>query len=383
MNILFSSTATVECCNGRFYNNALNTALRRYHYLGEKITCLAFMNNVISPKQEVISDINVKFVFLRKVNTLKSLFIDRKENERIIKQEVQKSDLCVVHVPSFLGDTVARLARKYHKPYFTVVIGCAWDAYWNYNLIGKLMAPFRFLSLRRVQENAVYSIYVTNKFLQQRYPTKGYSIGCSDVCISVGDTQALRKREERISNYNGHLKMATVAAVNVRYKGQEYVIKALYILKSRGIRIEYHLVGDGDNSFLLSLVRKYRLDDLVFFHGIIPHDRIFSFLDNMDLYIQPSKQEGLPRALIEAMSRGCLSLGARTAGIPELLDDRFVFRRGNVNDIVRILSHIDQSTLESQALRNFDFVRQYDDKVLNMKRCDFMDLFKKKYKLCE
>lgn len=239
------------------------------------------------------------------------------------------------------------------------------------------MAPFRFLSLRQVQANAAYSIYVTNDFLQRRYPTRGYSIGCSNVNITTGDETALQKRLEKIAVRGGILKLGTVAAVNVRYKGQEYAIKALRRLRDRGIDIEYHLVGGGDNTFLRSLADKYGVGDRVFFHGLIPHDQVIPFLDEMDLYIQPSKQEGLPRALIEAMSRGCLSLGSRTAGIPELLDKKYIFRRGNVNDIVRILSKVDKNTLKEQALRNFEVAKQYDRNLLNRRRCEFMNLFKK------
>lgn len=377
MNILFSSTETIDRCRGGFYNNAIKATLPRYHHLGRQITCLAFGKDVDLVKQERIEDLDVDFVFMKKINSIKSLLVDRLENERIIEREVRVCDLCVAHVPSFLGDTVARIAKKYHKPCLNVVVGCAWDAYWNYNLVGKLMAPFRYLSLRQVQADATYSIYVTNEFLQQRYPTKGHSIGCSNVNITTGNETALRMRLEKISDRRGVLKMGTIAAVNVRYKGQEYAIKALRILIDRGIDIEYHLVGGGDNFFLHSLADKYGVGDRVFFHGLIPHDQVLSFLDGMDLYIQPSKQEGLPRALIEAMSRGCMSLGSQTAGIPELLEEEFIFRKGNVDDIVRILSQINEDTLKEQALRNFEVAKQYDRDVLDKRRCEFMDLFKK------
>ncbi|WP_165153802.1 glycosyltransferase family 4 protein [Parabacteroides sp. ZJ-118] len=383
MHILFSSTATVDRYGGKFYNNAIKAALPRYHYLGEQITCLAFEREVDRVKQELIEDPGVDFVFLKKVNTMRSLLVDRLENERIIEWEVLACDICVAHVPSFLGDTVARIAKKHGKPCLNVVVGCAWDAYWNYSWVGKLMAPFRYLSLRRVQADAAYSIYVTNDFLQCRYPTRGYSIGCSDVNITTGDETALQKRLEKIAVRRDILKLGTVAAVNVRYKGQEYAIKALRRLRDCGIDIEYHLVGGGDNTFLRSLADKYGVGDRTFFHGLIPHDQVIPFLDEMDLYIQPSKQEGLPRALIEAMSRGCLSLGSRTAGIPELLDKKYVFRRGNVSDIVRILSKVDKNTLKEQALRNFEVAKQYDRDLLNRRRCEFMDLFRKECGICE
>lgn len=376
MTILFSSTATVDCCGGAYYNNALRATLPRYHRLGEQIVCLAFRRDVNQPNQELIEDPDVRFVFLKKVNTMKSLLIERRKNVRIIEQEVRKADACVVHVPSFIGDSVACVAKRLGKPYFTVVVGCAWDGYWNYNWVGKLMAPFRYASLRNVQRNAPYSIYVTQEFLQHRYPTKGKAIGCSNVNITASEESVLERRMEHITKRSGILKIATMAAVNVRYKGQEYVIRALSRLKKQGILMEYHLVGGGDNSFLKETARTCGVETQVIFHGLMPHDLIFSFLDEMDLYVQPSKQEGLPRALIEAMSRGCLSLGSHTAGIPELLPSRYVFRRGNVGDIVDILSRITQTDLYEQAQRNFEEAKLYDSAILNKRRNDFMDEFK-------
>lgn len=377
MHILFSSTSTIDCCNGKFYNNAVKDALPRYHYLGKYITCLAFRRNVTDSKQEQIDDPYLDFVFLEKINSIKSLLVDKKENERIIEQAVKKSDICVAHVPSYLGEATARIAKKHHKPCLNIVVGCPWDSYWNYSFKGKLMAPFRYFSLRKTQREAAYSIYVTNEFLQRRYPTKGYSIGCSDVAIDIYDESILKERLNSIfKNNKNKIKMATLAAVDVRYKGQEYVIRALPKLKQMGIDVEYHLVGGGDDSFLRSLADKLKVSDIVFFHGLMPHRLVLLFLDNMDLYIQPSKQEGLPRALIEAMSRGCLALGSRTGGIPELLEEKFLFRCGNVEDIVHIIAQINSNILMEQAVRNIEMSKQYNPNILKEKWYSFMNLFK-------
>ena len=42
-------------------------------------------------------------------------------------------------------------------------------------------------------------------------------------------------------------------------------------------------------------------------------------LDKADLFLMPSRSEGLPRALIEAMARGLPCIGSNIGGIPELL----------------------------------------------------------------
>jgi glycosyltransferase involved in cell wall biosynthesis len=104
--------------------------------------------------------------------------------------------------------------------------------------------------------------------------------------------------------------IGTIAAVDVKYKGQENVIKDLGHLKNEGIlNFEYHLVGGGDQIHLSELAKKYNVHESIKFIGSLPHNKIFEWLDSIDIYIQPSLTEGLPRALIEAMSRGTPSIG--------------------------------------------------------------------------
>ena len=58
------------------------------------------------------------------------------------------------------------------------------------------------------------------------------------------------------------------------------------------------------------------------FAGQVPAGRdVYRFLDGLDLYVQPSRTEGLPRALIEAMARGCPAIASAVGGIPELLPE--------------------------------------------------------------
>lgn len=73
--------------------------------------------------------------------------------------------------------------------------------------------------------------------------------------------------------------------------------------------------------------------------GQMPHDKVFTWLDSIDIYAQPSRQEGLPRAMIEAMSRGIPCIGAKTAGIPELIDNKYIFTNSKteVEEISKLL----------------------------------------------
>lgn len=375
MTILFSALATVEFDGVNYYCNEIGASIKRYKCCCDKIICLAHLKTVDKSKHDPINMEGVEFVFIHKINTPKTLLTENQLNGKLVEEAVKRSDLCVVHVYSTHASMVLRYAKVLGKPCVNVVVGDPWDSFWNYSMVGKIIAPFAYFSLKIMQKKAKYSIYVTNEYLQNRYPTEGETIACSNVDMNTGDLEALSKRKDKIENSNKkRLKIATLAALNVRYKGQEFVIKAINLLRSKGIdKFEYHMAGGGDASFLQSLIEKYNLQDCVFIHGAIPHSEITKFLDDTDIYIQPSKQEGLPRALIEAMSRACLCLGSRTAGIPELLDSDYIFPKGDYKCVAKFLQRITKDKMLEQAERNFSEAKFYDKNILDKRRCDFLN----------
>lgn len=375
MRVIYSTQAVVQFDGNHFYSNAVQSTYPRYKALGDHLVCLAHIKHVEKGTEDKVDEGALEFVEVAKVNTPLSFFTARRDNDRIVEKEVKKADVCVAHIPSFHSEAVVKYARKYGKPYMTVVVGCSWDSYWNYNIKGKILAPFCYLSLRNAQKNAPFSIYVTNHFLQNRYPTTGKWIGCSNVNLSTGIKGVLESRLSRIKKKTEEekvLKIGTAAALDVPYKGQLYVIQALSILKKAGLNFEYHLVGAGTGEILRQAAIDYDVEDRIFIKGRIPHEKITDFLDEMDIYIQPSKQEGLPRATIEAMSRGCLCLGSDIAGIPELLEERYLFNKGDYKAIAKILENVSLEDLLGQAERNYNLAKEYDADVLNARRTKFI-----------
>ena len=167
--------------------------------------------------------------------------------------------------------------------------------------------------------------------------------------------------------------IGTTAAVDVRYKGQQYIIQALGELKKQGItNYEYQLVGGGDQAHLKSIAEKYNVTEQVKFLGAMPHNKVFKWLETIDIYTQPSRQEGLPRALIEAMSTGCPSMGSTTAGIPELLNSKYIFNNGGVEEICKLLKKMNENEMVREARRNFQKAKEYDKKVLDNRRKEFL-----------
>jgi phosphatidylinositol alpha-1,6-mannosyltransferase len=71
---------------------------------------------------------------------------------------------------------------------------------------------------------------------------------------------------------------------------------------------------------LEDLGRALGVDGRVRFAGLLPAGAaVRAELDAADLFVLPSRAEGLPRALIEAMARALPAIGSNVGGIPELL----------------------------------------------------------------
>ena len=107
------------------------------------------------------------------------------------------------------------------------------------------------------------------------------------------------------------------------------------------------------------------------------HEQMFSWLDEMDLYIQPSLQEGLPRAVMEAMSRGLPAIGAQTGGIPELLGEEYIFQRKGIDVIASMLTAITPIEMERMAMRNFEKAKDFQKETLDKRRYEFYSTFAK------
>lgn len=296
------------------------------------------------------------------------------EAKKTIKRVLSECDAAVIRMQGFISLTAIKICREMDKPYVIEMVGCVWDQLWNHSIKGKLIA----YPMKRLVQNAVMKspavIYVTKEFLQKRYPTKGISISCSDVELHNVCGAIIEDRIKKIEKKSSKVILGTAAAVNVKYKGQQYIIEAIAKLKKEGWNnFEYQIVGNGNQDFLKSKIRKYGVDREIKLIGGLPHKKIFDWLDSIDIYVQPSRQEGLPRALIEAMSRGLPAFGARTGGIPELIGEEYLFSntRHNIEQICQILKTYTPATMKVQAMLNYNKAKDYDEIILNKKRDNF------------
>jgi len=225
-----------------------------------------------------------------------------------------------------------------------------------------------------------YVSYVTEGFLQHRYPPAPNAMteAVSDIMLPDADEAVLRRRIEKIDHPEAKLVLGTIANLDLAYKGVDVAIRALAVMKRRGIDIEYRVLGGGDPDRYRALATRLGIGRDVHFDGSVPGgEAVYRWLDTIDLYLQPSLTEGLPRALIEAMSRGCPAVGADVGGISELLDEAVLFRHAAPQQLVALIIalHEDRPRMRQEALRNFDVAQQYEHARLEVKRRVFLERF--------
>lgn len=350
--------------------NITEEMLSRYFCVADEIRVLIRTSQIDKTYREAnlqkIDNQKIKVTELGNIVSIKGLLQKNKLRKRL-EPIVDECDLVFLRLPGITCNVVADICRQQNKQYLVEVGGCAWDAYWHHGVLGKLVAPYMEHAEKKTTQSASFATYVTQKWLQERYPCHCDSIEASNVYLPEQDEKVLKERLRRINNYKDckNLTIGTIANVDVRYKGQEYIIKAIAKLNKKGYNLKYELVGGGDKTFLRNLAIKHNVEKNVLFKGALLHHDVIKWLDSIDIYAQPSKQEGLPRSVIEAMSRGVPCIGSTTAGIPELLDKESLFLNGNIKQIVRIIESMDKKRITIMARTNFEKAKKFNKKELD------------------
>lgn len=133
----------------------------------------------------------------------------------------------------------------------------------------------------------------------------------------------------------------------VEKKGLPVALRAFVEVRKAYPCAEFHIAGDGPLRVELeNLVKELGVADSVRFHGFIDQDDLSKLARASHIFVHPSQTavdgnlEGIPNAMLEAMSTGLPVVATRHGGIPEAVtsgESGFLVDEGDIEAVVEAL----------------------------------------------
>lgn len=372
----------VSACGDFFSEGKItNFTLRRYFFLADAVTVIARMTRISAAEEKHYALCSGQGISFRPIkgSNWRDIFLSKLiSNFLFLSKEINDSYVVVLRLPSIIAIFAAVILWAKGKPYIVEVVGDveesfvqAMGATFHSKIIGRIL----FYFTKRVASKATGAIYVTQEVLQKKYPCFGLVDHASNVEIDPVDDTVLQLRLARNFRSDSSIKIGVIGSYYNNYKGIDVAIKAVsrMIPDFPGLRL--HILGSGHPDVLKELAASLGVLEYIFFDGIRPKDEVKEWLDDIDVYCQPSRTEGLPRSLIEAMSRGCPAVASDVGGIPELLRSHYLFKSEDSSGLCAVVSRfILDSHFRNEAIKdNFHTASQYSSDVLEGRRKLFLE----------
>lgn len=100
-------------------------------------------------------------------------------------------------------------------------------------------------------------------------------------------------------------------------KGNDILVEAATLIKDAVVVV---IGGGEDRTMLEQMITNYHLEGRVHLVGFV--DNAATLLKGFDIFVLPSRKEGLPYAILEAGAAGLPVVSTYVGGIPEIIDDQ-------------------------------------------------------------
>lgn len=153
-----------------------------------------------------------------------------------------------------------------------------------------------------------------------------------------------------------------------------YALALVNELISKGFPAELHFYGDGpQKELLLEFITEHHLEKSVFLHGNQSASMIAEAYKKSHFLILPSKSEGWPKAIAEAMWWGVITIATPISCVPWMLD------HGNRGILIKTKLESDAAQLEA-FLKDKTGLKDMAQKASAWSRNYTLDLFEAKLK---
>lgn len=307
--------------------------------------------------------------------------------KKTIKIIIKDCDCAVFRMPCAHAGLFYKTVLK-RMPFAVELVADLWNCYAP-GTVKSLLRPFIRVvldkELKSMCKNANGVSYVTKYALQKRYPSYAAIKGESNANFeayysSITLPDSFFGTQRFYDNKEDYTILHVANEIYGDRKGHEELIKILNELRQRGYNFNLIFIGDGKSvPYYKSLAHKYNISEFVKFTGKLSSmKQIREYYIKSDLFVFPTKAEGLPRVLIEAMATGLPCLSTPVNGIPELLEPEFLFDPkdtiGFTNKIIELTNN--PQKLEQMSANNIEKAKEYKADILRQRRISF---YKKLY----
>jgi len=295
-----------------------------------------------------------------------------------IRRTIDRDAAYILRIPATIPIIYSIILKIMGIRFAVEVAADPYDGYSRASLNSRLAHLYRaiFVWFTKWQcREAFASAYVTREVLQRRYPPRCTVSSFSFTSIDLRP-EAFVKMPRRAEDFDisaPHLVM--IGNMQKSLKGHDTLLEAIRILKESGLNVRATIIGFGENRSVFEVMAEaLGLAGDVHFTGKLQNGGpVRAVLDTADVFVLPSRQEGLPRALLEAMARALPAVASRIGGTPELLQPEHLFEPNEADQLAqRILEMVaDAETLANASRQNFEVACGYRADIVTQRRDEF------------
>lgn len=376
----------VVTCEGRFFQTPdgvvwtqsafQNAFWDRYLRVFESVKVVARVKPVANCQTnwKVVNSERVKVVGLPYYVGLFGLLKNIIPTIQMLKQEITPDSAVIYRVPSQAAMLSTFVRNKRDNFYALEVVGDPSDVFKSgivNSLMDRILGWISKVSLQKMARRAHAISYVTNSYLQRRYPPNedAFTVACSSIELKDQYIRANPRIYQSPAK-----KLLFIGSLGQLYKGPDTLIRALAKLNKDSGNYQLVMLGDGVyRAEMESLADSLGCREAIQFVGEVQADKVIEYIHDAELLVMPSRTEGLPRALIEAMADGLAAVGSSVGGIPELLPNEHIFTAEDVDMLAQRIHALAESTekLNQASTTNLQVAKQYQSSILNDRRKSF------------
>lgn len=305
---------------------------------------------------------------------------------RIIQRITEGCDAAIVRLPSTSAQRVARKVLTSRIPFAVEVVYDAEDGWRSETkLINKILWKMIDKEMRQTCYRADGVSCVTEHYLQKHYFSKKADAFVSNYStLELPASFYLSEKKHPGSNPFVITNVANQVQFNGR-KGFNEIIEAVSLLKLRGVVVTAKFVGQSYHNGIeqfKEMANRLGISEQIEFMGYLTRPELDSFLSTVDAYVMPTRAEGLPRVIIEAMAKGLPAISSPVSGNPELLSSHWLV---DYEDVATLADRIEELVMnkelyEETSKENFEKSKKYEASLLEMRRNEFYRKLKERIK---